>query len=267
MDRAPSAPEVGLRSSDVERADLILLGHSHFDHTLGAETIAQNTGAIISGSYESIRTMAEQGVPEPQLLPVAGGEAVRLGDGVRVRVFPSLHSCAWAPGSRDTTERLAGDMGVCQQERKHRETARFAAMEAETGPAHGREHVPSTRGDGGSLAYLIETPEGALWWNDTSGYWSWVAKLAKPTVAIIAAAGRGNIDGEPVQGSLADFVAGQAELLRPEAVIFAHHDNWNPPRTREMDMSPIVSEIKARAGSSVDVIDPGYNTPVTLRLG
>ena len=30
MDRVPSAPTVGLKSSDVDRADHILIGHSHF---------------------------------------------------------------------------------------------------------------------------------------------------------------------------------------------------------------------------------------------
>ena len=63
IDRAPGAPGTGLTADDVDRADWILVGHSHFDHLWGAERIARNTGATIVGSYESIRVMAEQGVP------------------------------------------------------------------------------------------------------------------------------------------------------------------------------------------------------------
>lgn len=37
-------------------------------------------------------------MPEEQVLAVAGGEPLRLSDSVRVRVFPSLHSCVWASG-------------------------------------------------------------------------------------------------------------------------------------------------------------------------
>ena len=47
-------------------------------------------------------------------------------------------------------------------------------------------------------------------------------------VAILAAAGRGNVDGEPVQGSLAQFVAREVELVRPRRLILGHHDDWLP---------------------------------------
>ena len=62
IDRVPSAPPVGLTTGDVDRADWIVVGHSHFDHVWGAETIARNTGATILGSYETVRVMEEQGV-------------------------------------------------------------------------------------------------------------------------------------------------------------------------------------------------------------
>src|SRR5689334_11405666 len=74
LDRVPAAPPVGLTAAEVDRADWILVGHSHFDHLWGAETIARNTGATVVGSYETVRVMAEHVVPAAQLLPVAGGE-------------------------------------------------------------------------------------------------------------------------------------------------------------------------------------------------
>ena len=57
LDRVPSAPPVGVGVDDIDRADWILVGHSHFDHVYGAERIAARTGATIIGSYETVRIM------------------------------------------------------------------------------------------------------------------------------------------------------------------------------------------------------------------
>ena len=62
MDRVPAAPPVGLTTGDVDRADWVVVGHSHFDHVWGAETIARNTGARILGSYETVRVMEQAGL-------------------------------------------------------------------------------------------------------------------------------------------------------------------------------------------------------------
>jgi L-ascorbate metabolism protein UlaG (beta-lactamase superfamily) len=42
IDRAPGAPGTGLTADDIDRADWILVGHSHFDHLWGAERIAEH---------------------------------------------------------------------------------------------------------------------------------------------------------------------------------------------------------------------------------
>ena len=88
LDRVPNAPQSGLQVDDVDRCDWILVGHSHFDHAWGAERIARNTGATVVGSYETIRLMADQGVAREQLIPVQGGERIRLADGVVASVYP-----------------------------------------------------------------------------------------------------------------------------------------------------------------------------------
>src|SRR5947208_8809181 len=97
VDRVPAAPPVGLTTADVERADYLLVGHSHFDHLWGAERIAARTGAIVVGSHETVRLLHDvDRIPERQLIAVAGGEPIELPDGIRVGVLPSLHSCIWA---------------------------------------------------------------------------------------------------------------------------------------------------------------------------
>ena len=63
MDPFPAAPSAGLRLAEVERADRVLIGHSHFDHQWGAERIAHNTGATVIGSHETVRLMQLAEVP------------------------------------------------------------------------------------------------------------------------------------------------------------------------------------------------------------
>ena len=115
----------------------------------------------------------------------------------------------------------------------------------------------SERGDGGALLFVIETPEGSLLFQDTSGHWSGVMSYLRPDVAILAAAGRGNIDGEPIQGSLAQFIGRQVDMLRPRKMILGHHDNWLPGFSIDTDTAPIAQEL-ARVAPYTEFIEPGY---------
>jgi L-ascorbate metabolism protein UlaG (beta-lactamase superfamily) len=260
IDRVPGAPGPGLTADDVDRADWIVVGHSHFDHLWGAERIARRTGATIIGSYESVRVMAEQGVPAGQLMPVSGGERVRLSDTATVSVFPSLHSCVWTHAAMAQADQVCiGDLGVTYQERLHRAAGLadlFASLAADA-----QKHVlagnQGVRGDGGALVYLFETAGGSLLYQDTSGHWSGIVHGLRPDVAILAAAGRGNLDGEPVQGSLAEFVAREASLLRPRRVILSHHDDWMPGFSVATDATPIRKEL-ARWLPSGELLELGY---------
>ena len=97
-----------------------------------------------------------------------------------------------------------------------------------------------------SHCFISETPAGSILWKDTSGHWTGILRDLRPDVAILAAVGRGNVDGEPVQGTLADFVASEVELLRPRTVVLCHHDDWMPPLTRPTDVAPIRRMLAAR---------------------
>jgi len=220
IDRVPAAPPVGITTASIDRADYIFIGHSHFDHLWGAERIAARTGATVAGSYETVRLLHDaDAVPEKQLIAVAGGEPLQLSPDVRVRVFPSLHSCIWeaAPG-----EACLGDLGLSCQERRSRESRLLKMLESgELGKdvaSHLAESDRHPRSDGGALAYFIETPQGSILWKDTSGHWSGIIGNLQPDIALLAGAGRGNADGEPVQGSLADFIAAEVAMLHPRKV-------------------------------------------------
>jgi len=246
IDRVPEAQGTGLTADDVEEADWIVVGHSHFDHLWGAERIAKRTGATIIGSHETVRVMEAQGVPMEQLMPVAGGERVRLSPDITVSVYPSLHSCVWShAGMAGPGEVCIGDLGLTHQERLERfaELGKFLGTLGADAVAHLTASAQGPRGDGGALVFVFDTPEGTLLYQDTSGHWSGILHDLRPDVAILAAAGRGNVDGEPIQGSLAQFVARQAWLLKPKRVILGHHDDWLPGFSAPTDVAPIRSEL------------------------
>ena len=145
-----------------------------------------------------------------------------------------------------------GDVGLTLDEQK----LRFRDLEAHIATlspearAHALRGRQGDRGDGGALIYLIETPEGSLLYQDTSGHWSGLMRDLRPDVAILAAAGRGNIDGDPIQGTLAEFVARQAAFLQPKRVLLSHHDNWLPGFSLETNTAPIRDALAERAPES-----------------
>jgi L-ascorbate metabolism protein UlaG (beta-lactamase superfamily) len=272
MDRVPAAPPVGLSAKEVTRADFVLVGHSHFDHLAGAEVIAANTGAVIIGSNESCRVMRERGVPEAQLRPSQGGERHRLADGVTVRVFPSLHACTWVLSDAGCGEEEHGHTGLTQNERAAvpgglvQRITEFVTSAGEEGRAM-MQHIQTSAGslnDGGPLVFLIETPETSIFFQDTSGCWTGVLSLISADTAILAASARANLDGEPIQGAMAGFLAMEAKLLGARRVVLGHHDNWMPPITNaDFDIGP-VRERLAKEAPGAELIERGYLDPIPL---
>ncbi len=271
MDRVPSAPPVGLRAVDVAHAHWVLVGHSHFDHLAGAEVIAANTGAKIIGSNESCRVMRERGVPAEQLLPSQGGERFRLAPEVTVRVFPSLHSCTWCLTDATSGDVETGHLGLTQDERAAipglvQQITGLIAGGSEDGRAI-LQHLQTSAGslsDGGPLVYLIETPAGTVFYQDTTGAWTGVLAGLRADVAILAASARPNVDGEPNQGSMAQFLAAEAKALGARTVVLGHQDNWMPPVTRhDFDLAPVRAAL-AREAPGAALLEPGYlaNTPL-----
>lgn len=261
IDRAENARGTGLRADDIDTCDWILVGHSHFDHLYGAERIAANTGAKIIGSYETVRVMEQAGVPVDRMICVAGGETIDLGNGVKVSVYPSQHSCVWSHGQMSNADEVCiGDLGLTWQEQRARfeELVKYLTTSLEpTAIEHLIGSQQGDRGDGGALLYLFETPDGTVLFQDTSGHWSGILETLRPDVAILAAAGRGNIDGEPIQGSLAQFVARQAERLQPRRLVLCHHDDWLPGFSVDTDVTPIRAEL-ARIDPVPELLELAY---------
>jgi L-ascorbate metabolism protein UlaG (beta-lactamase superfamily) len=264
LDRLPGLEPSGLSTSGVDEADFVFVSHAHFDHLYGADEIARRTGATVVGSPESIRCLQDGGVPDGQLLKATGGETVDCGRSVRVRVLPALHSCLFAHSEGDCSVPCLGDLGVSAQARAEAVARLFDLMEAApapAGPVLRDMNATCSDHDGGQLAYLLTSPEGSLLVSGSAGYWKGIFTGLHPDVALLSLAGRPNVDGEPFQGSSADYVREQARLLGAGRVAFCHHDPLFPGQ-RWHDVSTAAAALGE--DGTADYFEMEYATPRPL---
>jgi hypothetical protein len=74
------------------RVNLLLTGHSHWDHSFDTATWSKLTRARIIGSRTTCLQTQAEGVPADRCRAVDGGEALPLGEGITMRVVRWNHS-------------------------------------------------------------------------------------------------------------------------------------------------------------------------------
>ena len=84
-----ATPDVAAIDSHIQRADFVLVTHTHYDHVLDVPHIALKTGAAVIGTESTENVMKAYGVPEEHLITVRGGEDYQFGS------FPSKSSPAF----------------------------------------------------------------------------------------------------------------------------------------------------------------------------
>jgi len=88
--RSPLAAPVGLKESDVTRADAILVGHTHLDHFADAPAIAKRTGAPVFLAPPGVGYVKSHGLPESQIHIVRGGETISQ-PGFQIQTALGIH--------------------------------------------------------------------------------------------------------------------------------------------------------------------------------
>lgn len=86
-----ASPDVAAIDSHIQRADFVLVTHTHYDHILDVPHIALNTRATVIGTESTANVLRAYGVPEEQLITVRGGEDYQF-NGFSIKVIPSIHS-------------------------------------------------------------------------------------------------------------------------------------------------------------------------------
>ena len=86
-----ATPDVAAIDAHIQRADFVLVTHTHYDHVLDVPQIALKTHATVIGTDSTENVLRAYKVPEEQLITVRGGEDYEFG-AFSLKVIPSLHS-------------------------------------------------------------------------------------------------------------------------------------------------------------------------------
>ncbi|MCP3731015.1 MBL fold metallo-hydrolase [Sphingomonas sp. MG17] len=83
--------EAILRRAGLSRLGLLLVSHTHYDHSLDLAAIAARAGATVAGSTSTGFVAQGGGIPSSRIRTIRGGETLNAG-AIRVTVIRSLHS-------------------------------------------------------------------------------------------------------------------------------------------------------------------------------
>jgi L-ascorbate metabolism protein UlaG (beta-lactamase superfamily) len=80
FDRGSIYPPLGFKAADIVKADVILIGHGHFDHMSDAASVGTRTGAVVVGAPLTIDKLRTQPIDPKQLRSVTGrgGETLQF---------------------------------------------------------------------------------------------------------------------------------------------------------------------------------------------
>jgi L-ascorbate metabolism protein UlaG (beta-lactamase superfamily) len=130
--------------------NLLLTGHSHFDHSFDTATWSNLTGAHIIGSKTSCFQALAEKIPADRCRAVYGREVIKLGDGVTMRVVRWNHS---------------GDPAQNPEQHNPVELNTTPVPDAVTGGLHAgvAEDFPNGGGNRGYL-FTVDGPQGRFSW-------------------------------------------------------------------------------------------------------
>ena len=132
------------------RVNLLVTGHSHWDHSFDTATWSKLTGARIIGSKTTCLQAQAESVPPGRCRAVNGGEAIALADGVTMRVVRWNHS---------------GDPGVNPEQHNPVELDKAPVPDPKSGGLRAgvAEDFPN---GGGNRAFLftVDGPDGRFSW-------------------------------------------------------------------------------------------------------
>jgi L-ascorbate metabolism protein UlaG (beta-lactamase superfamily) len=270
-DRAPRNRDLGFTVDEVTRADLILVGHPHYDHVADTVRVSVRTGAdtVIHGIGADY--LLGQGVPGSRVIPVAGrgeGELLDRGD-FTVRALHGFHL------DFGMTEQQARKWAALQQARSDFEAefyGRPSPAEAELGEqiAARGVHTPEVLTEA-TLTYIIDIGGFTIAYRDSGGAISneeraFAAAHGPVDVAILS------LNGLPhVAQQLEDVFLPLARLYQPKVLIPAHHDelwaNFDGSGLKKLfadvATAPLANRVHDELPATITV-QPALIEPVTI---
>lgn len=229
-----ATPDIAAIDAHVQRADFVLVTHTHYDHILDVPYIALKTHAAVIGTESTENVMRAYGVPDEQLLTVRGGEDYQF-RGFSLKVIPSIHSPLDHKHYFSSATAPAGIKAPLTLEQIHPE--------------------------GGTLAYLIRFPEHQILAFGGMNYIEREIAGLEPDVVLIGA-GASRKEIYDYSGRL------MRDLHFPAVVLPTHWDNFLLPY--EASQQPALDALQsflqeiAAVSSKTKVIVPKYFQPIPL---
>jgi len=226
----------------IQRADFILITHTHTDHALDVPYIARKTGATVIGT-ESARNLARAyGISGDKLIVARGGDDLEF-EGWSVRVIPSLHG-------------ILRRAPFLRRDANAPPPPSVIPLDA-TAPLHLNQFA-----EGGTLAYLIRIGGKQILVFGSMNYIEREVEGLRPDVALVGAM--------PERREIHDYTSRLLKAIGyPRMVLPAHWDRFNV--TYDVSQAPAIerlqsflAEVKAASPKSVVTV-PKYFEPVEVR--
>lgn len=225
------ADEAAIAAYTPERVDVVLVGHSHYDHVLDVPTIARRTGATVVGTQSTANLARASGVAEEKIVVTQGGQTRSFGPFV-VRTVAGLHSL-----TGQANEPIGREIALPMAARGY--------------------------GEGGTLHYLVEFAGHRVLFVGTANFVEAAMVGLRPDVAVVAVGLREEIPDYTCRLLRA--------LDRPPLVIPNHFDEFREPlrpgsepsgATRE-DLEAFAAEVHVCAPET-RVVVPSPLRPIAL---
>jgi L-ascorbate metabolism protein UlaG (beta-lactamase superfamily) len=252
FDRGTMYPPLGFKAADIRRADVVLLGHGHYDHMSDAASVAAKTGAIVVGAPVTVEQLKREALSANQLRTVTGrGGEVLSFPGFTVEPILGRHG----EPPRDVTSAFSTALRATAGEPTPQQVAEQALIIAR-GTSDPRVIA------GGTIAYLITLDTGfRILYRDSGGavteYERAAANRSGPVDLILAAT-----SASYVTSLIIDQALEYVRTYRPRVFMPAHHDAplnnlWRPTE-------PIFQAIKDR-NPTIMTISKGYREPTCFK--
>lgn len=205
----------------MDRADYIVIGHSHYDHAADLPYIVPKTGAKVVGSVSTANLLRAHKIPDSQIVVVRGGDSVELAP-FKVTFIHSIHGKIFGriPSNFDIAENVKPPLKASQY------------------------------GCGEVFGILIEVGGWKIYHQGSAGL---VEETLQGIRADIVLLGISSRSATPL------FVQRIVRILNPQILIPMHYDYFFKPLSRGFSMLPTmkfgdVVEEARRANPDVKII-------------
>jgi L-ascorbate metabolism protein UlaG (beta-lactamase superfamily) len=213
-DRGSEYPPLGVTAADIKTADLILMGHGHFDHMSDAASIGARTKALLVGAAVTTDKLLTQPIPMQQIKTVTGrdGEILKF-DNFTIEPILGRHG----EPAKAVTEVMDRTLNELMPPPTPDQKAEAATIRARG------TNSPRVI-DEGTIAYLITLDDGfRILYRDSGGTVTdyeraAMVRVGRVDLALVA------VSGDYLNPLMVKLALEHVRTYRPDVIMPAHHD-------------------------------------------